>query len=61
MFDTGLAHEHQRLAEEAGFSSAELRELILRAVQSTWLPEERRRHLSSAFTRSPAWSAEPDM
>jgi adenosine deaminase len=56
MFDTSLADEYRRLIEEAGFSRTELCQLILLAIQSSWLPEDRKRRLADDFSQHPAWS-----
>jgi adenosine deaminase len=49
MFDTSLAEEYRVLVQEGGFSKKEICDLILLAVKSSWLPEERKKSLSEEF------------
>lgn len=54
MFGTSLAGEYRAL-HELGFSRDDIRQLILSGIQSSWLPEERKRRLASDFTHDPRW------
>lgn len=55
MFQTRLADEYRRLEQECGWTRAEIRRLILAAIESSWASEERKRALAAEFTRDPAW------
>jgi adenosine deaminase len=58
MFQTRLADEYRLLERECGFSRSDIRELILSAIRSAWLPEDRKTSLMADFKRSPAWEPE---
>jgi adenosine deaminase len=55
MFGTSLAREYRLLEEELGFSRDDTRALMLQAVESSWLPEHRRRALADTFRADPCW------
>jgi adenosine deaminase len=55
MFDTSLAKEYRMLVEECGFSRREICRLILAAIESSWLPAERKQALRQSFERDPSW------
>lgn len=55
MFQTSLAEEYRLLEQECGFTQAEICELILIAIEASWLPENRKKTLKSDFTRHEAW------
>jgi len=55
MFQTRLADEYRLLEKECGFTKPEICKLILNAIRSSWLPEERKTSLIAEFTQSPAW------
>jgi len=56
MFQTSLAEEYRLLARECGFTKPEIRAMILSAVDSSWLPDERKATLAEEFRKDPAWS-----
>ena len=55
MFGNSLAQEFQALVDVHGFSRDEIRTLILNAVRASWLPEDRRRHVSAVLQDDPDW------
>lgn len=55
MFDTSLAQEYRLLTEECGFSRREICNLILAAIDASWLPVEQKRSLQHSFRNDPAW------
>jgi adenosine deaminase len=55
MFGTSLAEEYRLLEERLGFSRDETRELILQAVRSSWLAEDKKDTLAETFRADPAW------
>jgi adenosine deaminase len=55
MFGTRLANEYRLLAEVFGFTPAEIRSLVLQAVNSSWLSEARKGEMAEEFGRDPAW------
>jgi adenosine deaminase len=55
MFETSLAEEYRGLERECGFSREEIRGLVLAAVASSWLSEERKASLAAAVLRHPGW------
>ncbi len=55
MFGTSLSDEYRTLVEVCGFSRAEICRLILAAVESSWLPEERKRALADSMTQDAGW------
>ncbi len=58
MFGTALADEYRALHETCGFTRAEVRRLIMLAIESSWLPADRRAALAGAFEREPIWEAD---
>lgn len=56
MFQTHLADEYRRLETECGWTRAEIRRLILAAIESSWASDEKKRARVAEFTRDPAWS-----
>lgn len=58
MFGTSLAKEYRSLVEECGFSRREICRLILAAIESSWLPADRKQSLAQSFTRDPSWVGE---
>jgi adenosine deaminase len=58
MFQTRLADEYRRLETECGWTRAEIRRLILAAIESSWASDERKRGWVAGFTRDPAWDEE---
>jgi adenosine deaminase len=55
MFNNSLAEEYDLLINEHGFTPPEIKTLVLNAVQSSWLPPDRKQALQSTFQSSPAW------
>jgi adenosine deaminase len=55
MFQTTLAGEYRLLVEECGWTKAEIRRLILSAVESAWCPDERKASLAAEFRSAPEW------
>jgi adenosine deaminase len=58
MFNSSLADEHQALMETCGFSRAEIRALVLGAVDCCWLPDAERAALAAACRDRPGWGEE---
>lgn len=58
MFGTSLAKEYRSLAEECGFSKREICRLILAAIESSWLPADRRQSLQQSIAKDPSWVSE---
>jgi adenosine deaminase len=58
MFDTSLAKEYRSLVEECGFSRRDIRGLILAAIESSWLPGDRKQSLQKSFIQDPSWASE---
>jgi adenosine deaminase len=56
MFGTRLADEYRLLGEVFGFTPANIRALILQAVNASWLSEARKKELALEFGRDPAWN-----
>jgi adenosine deaminase len=57
MFQTSLADEYRGLERDCGFAKPEILRLILSAVESSWLPAERKKALVREFESHPAWAA----
>ena len=55
MFGNSLAEEYMLLVEKKGFTPAEIKELVLGGIKMSWMPEERKRQMSTAFCEDPAW------
>jgi adenosine deaminase len=55
MFQTSLAGEYRLLEKECDFTRSDIRRLILSAIESAWLPAERKKSLAAEFARDPAW------
>jgi len=55
MFGTTLAKEYELLVQERGFTRQEICRLILLGVESSWLPEDRKKLLTSSFKKDPSW------
>jgi len=58
MFGLSMAGEFAALMIRRGFTRADIRTLSLNAVESTWLPAERRAALRARLESDPAWAAE---
>jgi adenosine deaminase len=55
MFGNSLAEEYRVLEEQLGFSRDDIRALILQAVDSSWLPLERKIALAGDLAANPNW------
>lgn len=55
MFQTCLADEYRLLVKACDFTRSDIRRLILSAIESAWLPAERKKSLAAEFARDPAW------
>ena len=55
MFNTSLALEYATLVSELGFTRAEIKELILQGIQSSWLEAEEKQTLKDEFQKNPDW------
>lgn len=51
MFGNSLAEEYRLLVEQKGFTPAEIRMLILQAIQMSWMAEQRKRRMTEEFQR----------
>jgi adenosine deaminase len=58
MFGTCLDREYELLVEECGFTRNEIRNLILLGIESSWLTDDRKKHLKSEFENDPHWLRE---
>ncbi len=56
MFHTSLAEEYRQLEQECGFTKPEICQLILSAIKSSWLSEERKAALAAEFMKAPNWT-----
>jgi adenosine deaminase len=57
MFQTSLADEYRLLEQECGWTKAEICRLILAAIESSWLSNERKTALTAEFRKAPQWQA----
>jgi adenosine deaminase len=55
MFGLSLAGEYQALNGALGFTAAEIRQLVLNAVESCWLPDRQKAALRTRIVGDPAW------
>ncbi len=55
MFDTALDKEYELLVEECDFTRQEICRLILLGIESSWLPEDRKRLLAASFEKESSW------
>lgn len=55
MFDTSLGEEYRILEKECGFSKKDICKLLLFGIESSWLPEERKKSLSKEFRNFEEW------
>ncbi len=55
MFQTSLAEEYRQMEHVFGFTKFEICQVILQAVQSSWLPDERKKALAAKFRGEPCW------
>ena len=56
MFGNSLAEEYRLLATEFSFTRDEIRKIILQSIDSSWLPESRKRELARTFRENPAFA-----
>jgi adenosine deaminase len=56
MFGTSLAEEYALLVEHHGFTPAEVRALVVSAIETSWLPAERKQQMRAAFRQDPGWA-----
>jgi adenosine deaminase len=56
MFQTSLADEYRLLEQECGWTKPEICELILFAIEASWLPVARKMALAERFQRDPSWT-----
>jgi len=55
MFNTNLAREFRLLANEFDLDRADIRNLILQAIESSWMPPERKEIIRNEYQSDPAW------
>jgi adenosine deaminase len=55
MFQTSLAEEYRQLEQICGFAKSEICQLILSAIESSWLPDERKTTMVAEFKKAPGW------
>jgi adenosine deaminase len=55
MFGNSLAEEYRGLQSELGFSQQDICKMILNGIGASWLPENEKLKLKSAFIADPAW------
>lgn len=58
MFDTSLVEEYQGLMSVLGLDREDVRASVLQAIDTSWLPVDRRRQLATAFREDPVWELE---
>jgi adenosine deaminase len=56
MFGNSLAEEYLLLTEVQGFTRAEIKGLVLGAIQMSWMPEEEKKEMREAFPKEPGWA-----
>jgi adenosine deaminase len=55
MFGNSLAEEYLLLVQKQGFTREEIQELVLRSIEMSWMPTERKQQMAMAFSADPAW------
>jgi adenosine deaminase len=55
MFQTSLANEYRLLEEECGWTKPEMCQLVLFAIESSWLPLARKTALADEFRKHESW------
>ncbi|MCX7000330.1 MAG: adenosine deaminase, partial [Candidatus Sumerlaeota bacterium] len=55
MFQTSLADEYRLLEQECGWTKLEICRVILYAIESSWLSDERKTSLAAEFRKTPVW------
>lgn len=56
MFGTSLDKECESVVEECGFTREEICRLILLGIESSWLPEHRKKLMAVSFRQDPSWA-----
>ena len=56
MFGLSMAGELAALQSTLGFTDDEIRQVLLNAVDSCWLPDARRAALRATLVADPAWA-----
>ncbi|MFH1277574.1 MAG: adenosine deaminase [Candidatus Eisenbacteria bacterium] len=56
MFQTSLPLEYALLARDLGFTPPEIGRVVLGALRSSWLPDDRKLLMEKEFTSNPAWA-----
>jgi len=56
MFGNSLAEEFKLLVEKKGFTSEEIKSLMLRSVEMSWMSEEKKQAMVTAFNQDPLWA-----
>jgi adenosine deaminase len=56
MFQTSLASEYRLLGVECGWTKPEICRLILSAIESSWLSDERKTSLAAEFRKDLVWN-----
>lgn len=59
MFGNTLDKEYELLVKECGFTRPEICRLILLGIESSWLPEARKKLLATTFEKEPSWVGGP--
>ncbi len=57
MFGNSLSEEFMLLTEKKGFTRAEIKELILCGIEMSWMPEEKKQQMKTAFGKESGWLA----
>ena len=55
MFGNSLSEEYRMLETKLGFSREESKKIILQGIETSWLPENRKRELTKTFRESSDW------
>lgn len=55
MFGTALEMEYRLLEQECRFTREDICRIILLAIRSSWLPEDRKKSLTASFISEPSW------
>ena len=55
MFGNSLAEEYRLLVDEKGFSPTEIKNLVVGAVEASWMADERKKNMKARIISDPAW------
>ncbi len=55
MFGNSLAEEYRLLVEKKGFTPAEIRKLVLQAIEISWMPDSKKQVMAAEFQHDPIW------